>query len=685
MQLAPPIAKIIPTQLCKFDDVRIDNYYWLKYKENPDVIEYIRNENIYYELSSASKILQKELYEEIKARIEKDIPYLYNGYYYITSYVNDEYPIYSRKKENLDAIDEIILNCNEYARGYKYFQISRLNISSYNKYIAFAIDTNGDGVYTVFIKDMHVNAIIDKIEFTSGEVAWANNIIFYTKFNEITLCCNKVYKHKLNTDAINDVLVYTELDASYSVEVKNTRKYVIIKSSNSITTEIRILADSLDEEFALFQERVDGLEYDIHYCNNNFYILTNKDDAHNFKIMKTDELTTQKEKWTDIIPHRENILIEAFYIFKNFLVLIEKSNGLNIIRIIPFNGGNEYYLQFKSETYIINILYNDFNTDILYFNYHSMIIKTLIAFNMNTKEANNTLFVVCENNMDKYKYNAPLECKYNASVECKYIEERIWATANDGAKIPISIVYKKDIKRDGLNPLLLCGYGAYGYSINIGISANILSLIERGFIYAVAHVRGEGYLGKYWHDDGRLLQKINTFTDFIDCSKFLIKEKYTSPQHLYAKGWSAGGLLIGTVANMAPELYNGLIINVPFFDALTTMLDETIPLTTSEYSEWGNPNDKRYYDYIKSYSPYDNIKAQKYPSMYITSGLCDTSVQYWESAKMVAKLRAYKTDDNKIFLDTNLHAGHGGATGRFNIIKESIKEIVFLLNLENIG
>lgn len=680
--IKPPQAKIIPTKLEQFEDIRIDNYFWLNDRENPEVIDYLNKENQYYqEMTAHTDDFQKELFEEMKSRIKEDdqsVPYLYNGYYYITRFeTGGDYPIYSRKKGSLSANEEIMFNCNELAKGHKYFKLGGLSVSSDNQFIAFSVDTVGRRIYTVQIKNLVTGELFnDKIENTNGDSTWANDnlTLFYTRQDEQTLRSDKVFKHKLNTDSANDTLVYFEKDDTFSVEVtkEKSKKYIVISSSSTMTTEFRtLLADQPDGEFKIFQKRVRGLEYDIAHFGDHFYVLTNKDEATNFKLMKTPELATAKENWVDLIPHREDVLIEDIDIFSHFLVVTERFNGLNTIRIMPWSGEGAYYLPFESETYTAYTSTNvDFDTDILRYGYQSMATPaSIIDFNMKTKEK------------QLMKEQEVLGGKFDKK---NYIEERVWATAQDGTKVPISMVYRKELKKDGSNPLLQYAYGSYGYSMDATFSSTRLSLLDRGFIFAIAHIRGGEDLGRQWYEDGKLLNKKNTFTDFIDCSNYLVAENYTSSAHLYAEGGSAGGLLMGTIANIAPELYNGIIAQVPFVDVVTTMLDDSIPLTTGEYDEWGNPNIKKYYTYIKSYSPYDNVKAQDYPSMYVSTGLHDSQVQYWEPAKWVAKLRVYKTDKNAIYLDTNMNAGHGGASGRFEALKELAKEFSFLLDLEKI-
>ena len=681
-ELHPPIAKIIPHQLEKHGHIRTDNYYWLNDRENPEVIDYLNKENEYYQKSTEhTKAFQKDLFEEMKARIKEDdesYPYFYNGYYYITRFEKGkDYPIYSRKKESLTAAEEIMFDCNEMAKDFTYFNLNGISISEDNKWVSFGVDTVSRRQYTIQIKNLETNEILPlKIENTTGGATWAsdNKTIFYTRKDEVTLRSDKIFKHKLGSNPADDVVVYFEKDDTFNVTVykSKSKKYLIITSESTLTSEYQILLSATpDAKFKVFQKRTRELEYSISHYEDSFYIVTNKDDATNFKLMKTPEDKTSKENWVDLIPHREEVLLEGIDIFKEYLVVSERFDGLNKIRIMPWNGGEEYYLPFEIETYTAYTTTNiDFDTEILRYGYQSMATpSSIIDFNMRTKEK----IVLKEQEVLGGKFD-----KNN------YIEERIWATATDGTKVPISMVYKKGIELNGQNPFLLYAYGSYGMTMDPYFSTTRLSLLDRGFIYAIAHVRGGEDLGRNWYEDGKLLKKKNTFTDFIDCSKFVIEQKYTSPEHLYAEGGSAGGLLMGAIVNMNPELYNGVIAQVPFVDVVTTMLDETIPLTTGEYDEWGNPNKKKYYNYMLSYSPYDNVEKKEYPNMYISTGLHDSQVQYWEPAKWIAKLRVYKTNNKQLYLDTNMEAGHGGASGRFEALKEVAKEFTFLLDLEKI-
>jgi len=680
--IMPPVAAKKDTVLEKHGDKRVDPYFWLNDRENPEVINYLNAENEYYQKMTAhTKDFQKDLFEEMKSRIKEDdesVPYLYNGYYYNTRFeTGKEYPIYTRKKGTLSAPEEILFDCNELAKGHSYFKLVGLNVSLDNKWVSFATDIVGRRIYTLQIKNLETGVIqSDKIENVTGNCVWANDnkTLFYTTQDAKTLRSDKIFKHVLGQDVLKDTMVYFEKDETFNIGVMKTKtkKFLIIGCSSTLTTEFLYLnADTPDAAFKVFQPRVRGLEYNLSHYGTDFYIVTNKDKATNFKVMKTPETATGKENWKDLIPHDDKVLIEGIEIFKDFLVVEERSNGLNKIRIMPWSGSGDYYLPFEIETYSAGVGTNvDFDTDILRFGYQSLATPySVIDFNMKTKTKEiKKEFAVLGGKFDKNNYK----------------EERVWATAADGTQIPISLVYRKEIKKDGTNPLLQYAYGSYGHSMDPQFDSTLLSLLDRGFIYAIAHIRGGEDMGRQWYEDGKLLKKKNTFTDFIDCSKFLINQKYTSKEHLYAQGGSAGGLLMGAVVNMAPELYNGVIAQVAFVDVITTMLDETIPLTTGEYDEWGNPNVKKYYDYMKSYSPYDNVKAQEYPTMLVTTGLHDSQVQYWEPAKWVAKLRTLKTDKNLLFLDTNMDAGHGGASGRFESLKELAKEFSFLLDLERI-
>ena len=680
--LVAPIAKKQAKSLEIHGDVRIDNYYWLNERENGEVIAYLNQENAYAKTVMAhTEDFQKSLFEEMKARIkeaDESVPYKFRGYWYITRFEKgQDYPIYTRKKETLEADEEILFNCNEMAKDCTYFKLGSFAISPDNTKIAFTTDKISRRQYTIQIKDIKTNEVFsDKIENTTGSCTWANdsNTLFYTKKDEVTLRSDKVFKHKLFTEAKDDTLVYFEADETFNTFIykSKSRKYLIIGSSSTTTSEYRILdANNPDGEFVVFQERVRDLEYSIAHYKDHFYVVNNGDEATNFKLQKTLETQTQKEYWEDVLPYRANVLLEDIEIFSDYLVVNERENGLNNIRIIAWNGSEDYYLPFDGETYTAYVGNNpDFESNVLRYGFNSLTNpSSVIDYNFKTKSKTILKEQDVLGNFDKNLYDS----------------KRIWATARDGEKVPMSIVYKKGVELNGKNPVLQYAYGSYGSTIDPSFSSVRLSLLDRGFIHVICHIRGGEYLGREWYEDGKMLQKMNTFTDFIDCSKFLIEEEYTSEKHLYAMGGSAGGLLMGTIMNLNPELYNGVIAAVPFVDVVTTMLDDTIPLTTGEYDEWGNPNEKVYYDYMKSYSPYDNVVAQDYPNTLITTGLHDSQVQYWEPAKWIAKLRDIKTDNNILLMQTDMAAGHGGASGRFEALKEVALEYAFLLDLENIS
>ena len=687
-----PKAEIQAKSLTIHNSTRIDNYFWMrltdeqKIAKNKDVqtqkVEaYLNSENEYFDKVTAStNNFQKELFEEMKGRIKEDdtsVPYFRNQYFYITRFEKgSQYPIYSRKKENLEANEEILFNVNEEAKGHEYFQLGGLNVSSDNNLVAFATDTVSRRQYTIQIKNLETGKILsDKIENTTGGSVWSNDnkTLFYTKKDPLTLRSSSIYRHILGTDASEDVVVFEEKDETYNTYVYKTKshKFIVIGSSSTLSSEFRIIsADNPYGDWKVIQPREDNLEYSLAHYGDYFYIQTNKDNATNFKLMKTPVNKTTKENWVDVIPHREETLLEDVSIFKNYLVIEERTEGLGKIRIKTWDGKQDYYLPFDEETYSAGVYSNpEFDTDVIRYSYNSMTTpNSVIDFNMKNQTK------------DVKKEQEVLGGKFNKN---NYKSERVWATARDGKKVAISLVYHKDTELTKDTPLLQYAYGSYGYTISDGFSTTRLSLLDRGFVYAVAHIRGGQYLGREWYNNGKMMNKKNTFFDFIDCSKFLIKNNYTSAKHLYAMGGSAGGLLVGAVSNLNPELYNGIIAAVPFVDVISTMLDESIPLTTGEFDEWGNPKEKEAYDYMLSYSPYDQIQAKDYPNMLVTTGYFDSQVQYWEPAKWVAKLRELKTDDNILLLHTNMDVGHGGASGRFDALKETARDYTFILALEN--
>jgi oligopeptidase B len=669
-----PDVKQITKELTIHGDTRIDNYYWLNERENPEVIAYLEAENKYSrEILKPTEQFRENLFNELKSRIKEDdesVPYKDNGYYYYSRFeTGKEYPIYCRKKDNLEAPEEIMLDVNLMAEGHDYFQVSGLSVSPDNKLLAFGVDTVSRRKYTIYIKNLETGEILpETISNTVGYAVWANDnkIMFYVKKDEVTLRSFQIFRHELSSDAGSDALIYQEDDETFDVFITKTKSdnYLLIGSGSTLSDEYMFLdANNPKGEFKIIQPRERGLEYSVSHFGDYFFIRTNL-NAQNFKLVKTPVNKTSKENWKDVIPHNENAYLENIEIFKDFLVIEERKDGLNQMRIIKWSDNSEHYLDFGEETYSAYISINpDFDSELIRYGYSSLTTpSSTIDYNMVTKEKNIKKEQEILGDFDKSNYES----------------KRIFATAADGKKVAMSIVYRKGIKLDGTNPALIDGYGSYGVTMDPYFSSSRLSLLDRGFVYAIAHVRGEQYYGRQWYEDGKLLNKINTFTDFNSCAEYLIEQGYTSSEKLFAMGGSAGGLLMGAIANMRPDLYKGIVAQVPFVDVVTTMLDESIPLTTSEFDEWGNPKDSVYYQYMLSYSPYDQVKAQDYPAMLVTAGLHDSQVQYFEPAKWVAKLRDMKTDNNVLLLYTNMEAGHGGASGRFQALKEIALEYTFI-------
>ena len=676
----PPNAAVKPVKLEKHGDVREDNYFWLKERENPEVIAYLEAENAYTDtMMGHTEGFQEELFEEIKGRIKQtdlSVPYKRDDYYYYTRVVEGkEYPIYCRKKGSLDAAEEIMIDANALAEGHKFSSVGGVDISSGQDIVSFAQDTLGRRFYSLRFKNLSTGELLpDEISNVTGNVAWANDnkTVFYAKQDPVTLRSYQIYRHELGTHPSADKLVYEEKDVTFSCYVFKTKskKYVMIASNQSLSNEFRYIdADTPTGSFTVLQPRERNHEYDVDHYEDNFYIRTNL-NAKNFRLMKTPVTRTTKRNWVEVIPDRDDVFLQGFEIFKDNLVVVERKEGLIQMRIRPWSGAGEHYLDFGEPAYLAYVSTNyQFDTPLLRYGYTSLTTpNSVYDYNMTTKE----------------KTLLKQEEVLGGFNREDYVTERVSAPARDGKMVPVSIVYKKGTTNDGKNPLLLYGYGSYGASRDATFSSARLSLLNRGFIYAIAHIRGGQELGRAWYDDGKLLNKKNTFTDFIDCAEYMIKLSYTSPEHLYAQGGSAGGLLIGAVINMRHDIFKGVIADVPWVDVVTTMLDESIPLTTSEYDEWGNPNDKKYYEYMLSYSPYDNVESKAYPNILITTSLFDSQVQYFEPAKWTAKLRTMKTDNNTILLKTEMQAGHGGVSGRYKQYKDTAFKYAFLLDLEGI-
>jgi oligopeptidase B len=674
-QIKPPVAKIVKKELTKHGHTRVDNYFWLKERENPEVIAYLKAENEYLkQVMKHTEGLQEKLYNEIIGRIKKidmSVPYRDNGYYYYNRFEEGkEYPVHCRKKDSPEGKEEILLNVNEMAKGHKYYHVTGLSVSPDNNVIAYGVDTVSRRKYTLHFKNVKTGEVYsDEIINTSGRASWANDnkTLFYAVKDE-TLRTFKIFKHRLGEDVSKDTEVYHEADETFSTSVFKARskRYLMIASRSTLSNEYRFLdADTPDGTFKMLQPREKDLEYSVAHYKNKFFIRTNY-RAKNFRLMETTIEKPTKENWQEVIPHREDVFFGGFVIFKNFLVLSEREKGLIRLRIIKWEDNSEHYLDFVEESYFAYIYFNpELDTDLLRFGYTSMTTpNSIYDYNMVGREKK---LLKQEEVVGDFKPE-------------NYKTQRLYADAKDGKKVPISIVYKKGLKKDGSNPLLLSGYGSYGYSSEPFFRSDRLSLLDRGFVLAIGHIRGGQELGRDWYEDGKLLKKKNTFTDFIACAEHLVKQKFTNPGKLFTQGGSAGGLLMGAVANIRPDLFKGIIASVPWVDVVTTMLDDSIPLTTAEYDEWGDPNKKEYYDYMLSYSPYDNVQAQAYPAMLVTTGLHDSQVQYWEPAKWVAKLRVFKTDNNLLLLHTNMDAGHGGASGRFRRFKKVAMSYAFLLD-----
>ena len=681
----PPIAEKKPFEVGLHGDKRMDEYYWMNdfFKKGPDstkVVDFLKAENAYLDtMMSGIKDFRQKLFDEMKGRIkEKDetVPVFKNGYFYYNRYEEGkQYYIYCRKKGSLDATEEVLLDANKMAEGHDYFSAAGFNVSPDNKLMAYGIDTVSRREYTIYIKNLESGEIYkDALVQTTGGSAWGNDnkTLFYTSKNPVTLLSEKIRRHVLGNDASSDAVVYEEKDKSNYIGVGKTKsgKYIYIYSGATLSSEMLVLdADQPANAFSVFQPRMKEVLYQVDHMGDKWLIVTNK-EAKNFKLMETPVGKTGVENWKDRIPHRTDVLIEGIEVFKNHLVVTERKEGLLGIRIFNLTSNEEHNLNFGEPAYDASVTGNlEFNSTTLRYSYTSLKTpNSVYDYGMDTKDK-------------KLMKQTEVVGGHDPN---EYVTERLFATARDGARVPISIVYKKGFNKDGQAPLLLYAYGAYGYSTDATFNSARLSLLNRGFAFAIAHVRGGQEMGRQWYEDGKMMKKKNTFNDFIDCGEFLIKEKYTSKEHLYASGGSAGGLLMGAIVTIRPDLWNGVVADVPFVDVVTTMMDESIPLTTNEFDEWGNPrSNKETYDFLKSYSPYDNV-GKEYPNLLVTTGLHDSQVQYFEPAKWVAKMREMKSDKNLLFLHTNLEAGHGGASGRFEYLKEVALEYAFLLALEGV-
>ncbi len=689
----PPDIKKIPYEMESHGHKRIDDYYWMRLTDEQksaekydgqtqDVVNYISKETDYLNNSlKHTKKLQNTLYDEMVGRIKKDdqsVPYLDNEYYYYSRYEKKkEYPIYCRKYKSLDNDEEIILDVNKLAEGYEYFAVGGMAVSPNNKWLSYGVDTLSRRFYNIYFKNLLTGEVIEQtIPNTTGGVAWANDnkTVFYTSKNKITLLGEKIYRHKMGTNSKKDKLIYEEKDETYYNGVYRSKsgKYIIIYNSSTLVSDYHIMsADNPDGEFKNFTPRGVKHEYAIQHYKDHFYIISNMDSPNN-RLMRTPINATDISNWEEVISHRKSVHLLGLEIFKNHLVLSERKDGLRAIRIKNMNTKTDTYLDFNEETYSAYISTNEeYNTNILRYSYSSMLVpSSVFDYNMDTGEK----VLLKQREVPGKGYDQSL-----------YEAKTIYATSRDGEeKIPIYLVYRKDLKKKGPQPLLLYSYGSYGSTSDPYFSSTRLSLLDRGVIYALTNVRGSQIYGRKSYEDGKMLNKKNTFYDFIDAGKFLVSEGYTDSDHLMCSGGSAGGLLIGAVVNMEPALWKGAIAAVPFVDVVTTMLDPSIPLTSNEWDEWGNPINEDYYHYMLSYSPYDQISDMNYPNMLVTSGFFDSQVQYWEPLKYVAKLRDHWLGNNKLYLYMNMDAGHGGKSGRFRVYKEYALEYAFLLDIVGI-
>ncbi len=673
----PPVAKIIPTKLEKHEHVRTDNYFWLKERDKPEVIDYLKAENQYTEAVMAHTAnLQAKLFDEFKTRIkqtDESAPYRKDGYFYYSRVEQGkDYPIYCRRKGSRDAPEKVLIDVNQVAAGHGFCSVPPPAVTTSGAIMAYAVDLVGRRFYDVRFRNLETGEEYkDVIRNVTGNVVWAedNKTLFYSRQHPETLRSYQIFRHVLGADPAGDTLVFEEKDETFSTYVLKTKskKYILIASRQTLSAEYRFLdAAKPVGEFRVFLPRQRDHEYQIDHFGDQFYIRTNL-AAKNFRLMKTPVARIDVANWKEVLPHRADVFFEDMEIFKDHLVVSERKAGLIQLRVMPWSGQGEHYIDFGEPVYVAATSQNyDLDTPLVRYDYSSLTTpNSVYDYNMVTREKKLVKRDEVLGGFDPVNYQA----------------ERLFATARDGTRVPISLVYRKGFRKDGKAPLLLYGYGSYGISTDPNFSAYRVSLLDRGFVYAIAHVRGGQEMGRSWYEDGKLLKKKNTFTDFIDCADYLVKEQYTSPERLFAEGGSAGGLLMGAIFNMRPDLFEGVVAHVPFVDVVTTMLDDSIPLTTAEYDEWGNPNEKPYYDYMVSYSPYDNVAAKHYPNLLVTTGLHDSQVQYWEPAKWVAKLRTMKTDKNRLLLKTEMEAGHGGASGRDKRYKETAFIYAFLLDL----
>jgi oligopeptidase B len=669
----PPVAKKIPKTLEKFDDKRVDDYFWLREKSDPAVIDYLKAENAYTQtVLGPMKGFQDTLYQDMLSRIketDENVPYQKGGYfYYSRTEAGKQYSIYCRKRGNLAAAEEVILDLNKLAEGKAFLGLADFAVSPDGKWLAYALDFTGFRQYTLYFRNLESGKTLDDKAERVTSIAWArdNRTVFYTTEDETTKRSNKLFRHHLGDKV--DALLFEEKDELYGLGVEATRseQYIIASSSSSETTEQRLLdADKPDGAFSVYLPRRENIKYGIDHHGKEFYISTN-DKGRNYRLIRTPVGPADEKSWTEVIPHRDEVKLDGVDMFKDFFVAIEKSGGLPRMRVFDIKSGKVQDIQFPEAAYEASPGQNaEFDSKLYRFNYGSLVTPNSV-FDYDVGTQARTL-----------KKQQEVLGGYRAE---DYQSERIMVKAADGAMIPVSMVYKKSLKKNGPQPLLLYGYGSYGISMPLGMRSSRLALVDRGMIYAIAHIRGGGEMGKAWHDNGKMMKKKNTFSDFVEVAEFLVNNHYTDSTQLVIQGGSAGGLLMGAVTNLRPDLFKAVVSQVPFVDVMSTMLDASLPLTVGEYLEWGNPNEKPAYDYMRAYSPYDNLVQRAYPAMLVETSLNDSQVMYWEPAKYVAKLRTLKTDGNPLLLKTNMDAGHGGASGRYDYLKELAITYSFVLS-----
>ena len=671
----PPIAEKKPHEITAHGDTRVDDYYWLREKSDPDVIAYLEAENDYTKsILSHTKTLQEALYKDMVGRIQEtdeDVPAPYGEYfYYKRTEEGLQYPIHCRKKGSLESEEEIVLDLNDLSKGHDYSKLGVFKVSPDQRTLAYSLDQDGSENFVLFIKDLISGKLLpEQIQKTKYDGEWANdNLTFFYTTQDAAKRDYRLHRHRLGTHPDEDEILYQEDDELYWVNLKKTRdhKYLILTTASIETSEVYILkADDSEGQFSIIHPRENKLQYRLSHHESSFYILTN-DNAKNFKIMTIDVKNPSKDNWRELVSHQQEILIEDIDLFSDHLVIYKRVGGLRAIGIKELASGESHDIEFPEPTYTYKKEENlEFGTKFLRFKYMSMTTPdTIYDYDMIQRT-----FI--------FKKQKPVLGGFDSN---NYVTKRIFAAAENGIQIPISLVYKKGLAKDGSAPCLLYGYGAYGASLDPTFNSNRLCLLDRGFVFAIAHIRGGQEMGRHWYEDGKYLKKKNTFTDFIACGRHLIDEKFTKRNKLALLGGSAGGLLIGAAITIAPDLCQVAVAEVPFVDVVTTMLDGSIPLTIEEFEEWGNPIDKEYYDYLLSYSPYDHVEGRVFPHLLVTAGLNDPRVQYWEPAKWIAKMRVHKSGDNRLLLKTNMGAGHHGASGRYDYLKEIAFNYAFIID-----